>query len=469
MIKSIWSIIVLLCGISHVAIAETGDFFNVTGGGIQTRLNINLCLNGKGPLTCENHTITGQKLSIHTLLANQNYPIAGIKINTPGYKPTGCSQIANGYCLFSISSNKPQAIIVSPALGKNNQTIRFTSTPPTNTTTSFTYKPIAISSSGLPVSLKVNPSSAGICSLNNGVVSFSTFGNCILDATQAGNENYNPAPQVQQSITVAKGNQTINFISTPPGNVQVGGGNTYIPKATATSTLTVAITVDASSTNICSINNGTVSFQKAGICILDASQVGDSNYNPAPQVQQSITVAKGNQNITFTSSPPSNIQIGGGTTYTPTATSTSGLTVTFTVDSSSANVCSINQGVVSFQAAGTCTLNANQPGDNNYYASLQEQQSFQVFGNQSTITSLFSSQNPSIDNTSVTFTAQVSSGSDTPPDGSVSFIANNSITLCSAVVLNSGVATCTTSTLAIDSTNIITATYSGSIVFGSSV
>ena len=68
-----------------------------------------------------------------------------------------------------------------------------------------------------------------------------------------------------------------------------------------------------------------------GTCIIDANQAGNANYNAAPQVQQTFTVGKGAQTITFTSTAPANATVGGAT-YTPTATATSGLAVTITVD-----------------------------------------------------------------------------------------------------------------------------------------
>ena len=36
-------------------------------------------------------------------------------------------------------------------------------------------------------------------------------GTCTIDANQAGNANYNAAPQVSRAFTIAKGNQTITF------------------------------------------------------------------------------------------------------------------------------------------------------------------------------------------------------------------------------------------------------------------
>ena len=79
------------------------------------------------------------------------------------------------------------------------------------------------------------------------------------------------------------------------------------------------------------MNAGVISFTGVGTCVVDANQAGNGTWNAAPQVQQSITVNKGNQTITFTSTNPSPVTAGGAT-YTPTATATSGLAVTITLD-----------------------------------------------------------------------------------------------------------------------------------------
>jgi hypothetical protein len=57
--------------------------------------------------------------------------------------------------------------------------------------------------SGNPVVFSVDPSSGtGVCSVSGTTVSYLTAGSCIVDANQAGNTNYQPAPQVQITITV---------------------------------------------------------------------------------------------------------------------------------------------------------------------------------------------------------------------------------------------------------------------------
>jgi hypothetical protein len=198
----------------------------------------------------------------------------------------------------------------------------------------------------------------------------------VIDGNQAGDANYNAAPQAQQSFAVGKGSQTISFTSTAPINAKVGGP-TYTVTATATSGLPVTFTIDASAASVCTISGSTVSFIGAGTCVIDANQAGNANYNAAPQAQQSFAVVKGDQTISFTSTAPAGASVG-GPTYTVTATATSGLPVAFTIDAAASSVCSISGSTVSFIAVGTCVIDANQAGNANYNAAPQVQQSFAV-------------------------------------------------------------------------------------------
>ena len=71
---------------------------------------------------------------------------------------------------------------------------------------------------------------------------------------------------------------------------------------------------------------------------------------------------KAGQTISFTTTAPSNPPVGG--TYTPTATATSGLPVAFSIASGSSSVCSIGAAdLVTFNAIGSCTIQATQGGN----------------------------------------------------------------------------------------------------------
>lgn len=104
MMKYLRNIVVtLLLIVYQSAFSAGGLFFNVSATGEPENLNITLCLNGKGPISCQNYNVSALTLIIFTTIPNHSYPFAGIKINTPGYVLSGCTAINNGYCLFTVS------------------------------------------------------------------------------------------------------------------------------------------------------------------------------------------------------------------------------------------------------------------------------------------------------------------------------------------------------------------------------
>ena len=101
-------------------------------------------------------------------------------------------------------------------------------------------------------------------------------------------------------------------------------------------------------------------------CIIDANQAGNTNYNAAAtQKQNGGPISKANQAITFTSTAPGSAVVGGATAPTPPARlGQPGGLHHRRLDRGRLLV--INRGIVSFQAAGTCSGHANQAGNANY-------------------------------------------------------------------------------------------------------
>jgi hypothetical protein len=93
---------------------------------------------------------------------------------------------------------------------------------------------------------------------------------------------------------------------------------------------------------------------------------------PATSASQSPPT-KASQSITFTD--PADITYGQSPAAL-SATSTSSLTVTFTT--ATPLVCSVSGTTLTINAAGTCTINANQSGNDNYQAATQVVQSFTI-------------------------------------------------------------------------------------------
>ncbi|HEX7345431.1 MAG TPA: hypothetical protein VF253_01480, partial [Candidatus Limnocylindrales bacterium] len=114
-----------------------------------------------------------------------------------------------------------------------------------------------------------------------------------------------------------------------------------------------------------------------GTCVVLAHQAGDDDYLAAPAANQAFPVDRAPQALSFASLAPT-AAVAGVTDYAVAVASTSGLPVALSVAQPSASVCAIAGSTVTAIAAGTCTIEANQPGDSAYHPAVQVQQSFTI-------------------------------------------------------------------------------------------
>jgi hypothetical protein len=129
-----------------------------------------------------------------------------------------------------------------------------------------------------------------------------------------------------------------------------------------------------------------------------------------------LTVSRTTQSITITSTVITTAAAGG--TYTPTATSDSGLPVSYSVAAAPSDACSIAAGVVSFARTGTCTVQFTQ-GGNTTYAPAASQFDVQIDA-ASTTTSLTVSPGTAVYGQPVAASVQVAAGQAVPA-GTVQF------------------------------------------------
>lgn len=210
------------------------------------------------------------------------------------------------------------------------------------------------------------------------------------------------------SIAISTAEQSIDFPAQTSANQPYAANGTFniAPVATASSGLEVEYV--STTSGVCSVNNTTVTIHDVGTCTLSASQAGDSNYDAATSVTQSVTIDQAQQNIAFSSTAPENAQI--DTDYTVSATGgLSGNPVSFEIDASSMSICSITDtdNTVTFNAAGTCIINANQAGNNQYSAAAQQQQTIEVAPISGAGIHVNSTPNPSLPGQEVSFTITV--------------------------------------------------------------
>src|SRR5439155_17505459 len=284
----------------------------------------------------------------------------------------------------------------------------------------------------------------GNCTVSGNTIHLTGAGSCEIVASQGGNENYNAAPDVHRTFSIAKANQTISFGALAN---KTFGDPDFNVSATASSGLPVSFTA----TGNCTISGNTVHLTGAGSCTITASQPGNANFNAATDVPQSFNIAKANQTITFGALANKTF---GDADFNVSATPSSGLPVSFTATGN----CTISGNTVHITGAGSCTITAAQAGNANYNAAANVPQTFTI-AKASTITALLSSVNPSSFGQNVTFTATVTSGAGTP-SGTAQF-KDNGTNLGAPSALNvGGVATFSTSALTAG-THTITAEYSG--------
>jgi hypothetical protein len=140
----------------------------------------------------------------------------------------------------------------------------------------------ATASSGLPISY--TSSNTAVATVSGNSVTIVGAGTANITASQAGNSNWTLATSVIQPLVV-KSPQTISF--GPLTNKNFGDAP-FSLSATASSGLTVSYT--SSDITVATISGGTVTIIGPGSTTITASQSGNSSYNPAPGVQQTLVV-----------------------------------------------------------------------------------------------------------------------------------------------------------------------------------
>ena len=282
---------------------------------------------------------------------SSNSTVATITGNTLTANSTGTADITA--LQSGDGTYAPARYIRILTVNQADQAITFPA-PGTKTYGDPDFNPGATASSGLPVSYSSdNPEVATISGVT---VHITGAGTAVITASQTGNNLYYSAIDVTATLTVNKTDQTITFGELVP---EIYGDPDFNVPATASSSLDVTFTSD--NTNVAVITGGLIHIVNAGSAIITASQPGDQNYNPAPDVSRTLTVNKADQIITF---PPIAPVVYGVASFNAGASSTSGLTVSYSSDNSS--VAEVINGKIHVRSAGSTNIIASQEGDNNF-------------------------------------------------------------------------------------------------------
>jgi len=249
---------------------------------------------------------------------------------------------------------KPATPITFPVtIKKANQTIDFHPPP----TVKYGDPDIFISanvSSSLPYFL--HSSDTSVAKIELGKVKIVGCGKCFITIEQSGNEFYNPATSIAQTLIVEKQDQNIDFFL--PSKVFANQPNIDL-KEHSSSNLPVEII--SSDTTIAKYVNGKLNIIGSGTCIITAQQFGNGIFNAANSVHKTLIIEKINQTVDFFLPQvvyPNQIPID------LNAFSSSYLPVELT--SSDTTIAKFLYGKLTIQSAGTCIITAKQLGNSIY-------------------------------------------------------------------------------------------------------
>jgi len=139
------------------------------------------------------------------------------------------------------------------------------------------------------------------------------------------------------------------------------------------------MTYSSSNLAVTTVSGNVATFFSLGSSNITARQSGNGTYAPAKYVR-TLTVAIGDQIITFGSLPPKMI---GDADFSPGATSSSGLTVSYSSGNSA--VTTIVSGMIHIVGGGTSVITASQAGNTLYNSAASVQQALTVTGSGKTL------------------------------------------------------------------------------------
>ena len=258
-----------------------------------------------------------------------------------------------------------------PVDPRQAQTITFTTFPLNQSWSSAEKLDLAATAtSGLSVDFAVSDLTDA-CTITGGKIEMVKPGTCTIVATQSGSAAWFPATN-SKSFKIGKADQTITFNQKLQDIVWSTTAIDLL--GTSDSKLLVSFSSDS---DVCTVDKDgkTLTLAKAGVCTITATQGGNTFYEPATDVPAAaFNISHADQKITF--DDIDDMTWSEDTFDLKASTDALGLEVTF--ESTTEDVCSVDDKTVTLEKAGECTISASQSGDDRYNEADEITQSFTV-------------------------------------------------------------------------------------------
>ena len=271
-------------------------------------------------------------------------------------------------------------------------------------------------------SFSVDPSSSAICSVvkatdTTATMTVTTAGNCVINGTKAADGGF-AASRLSITVPINKAPQTTPLVIAPDRQFVYGaalwlvgtGGN-------GTGAFTYAIAPNSPAGCATSTQSGnnmytglTTGYTTAGTCTYTVTKAGDNFFLPQTTTYV-LEINKANQ-AAFAISNPGSINWHATNAVTHNLATSGGTgtgAVTYFLDPTVANACTLNGNILTARNAGTCTVTAIKAADANY--------------NQASAAPVTWTINQ-IAQTALAYTMATSTGANLPWNGGTTYVAN---------------------------------------------
>jgi len=256
------------------------------------------------------------------------------------------------------------SISINDVFEKQNQTIAFGAIAD-KTFGDADFELLASASSDLPVTYSVV---SGPVSISGTTVSISGAGVATIAVNQAGDDDFNPAPEATESFDIAKADQMITIETIED---KLTTDDPFMASASVDSGQPLTYEVSGPATIL---GTEITLTGVSGTVTVTVSQAGNDDYNAA-SASESFEVTdpgKTNQTITFEAIADKTF---GDAAFTLSASASSSLGVVFTVVSGPV---SIDGNELTITGAGAVTIAANQAGDDDFNPAPEATRSFDI-------------------------------------------------------------------------------------------